>query len=150
MTDSSKITYLVLDKEKSYGFFRAGSVEGHGGCNYNGQEKEEMVRGKVREKRKRRTMRISGGRAHTSEWPELQMNCTISCFDWQYCCFTLPVCVPLPATAPASTSHSPNSSAALPLRQGLSTTHQQVAGRLSPCAGLPEVGLSRGGVHYNL
>lgn len=34
--------------------FRAGSVEGHKGCNYDGREKEETVHGKVREKRQRR------------------------------------------------------------------------------------------------
>lgn len=47
-------------------------------------------------------------------------------------------------------THSSNHSAAPPLCQGLSTTHRQAAGRLSPCAGLPGAGLRRGGVCYNL
>lgn len=41
-------------------------------------------------------------------------------------------------------THSSNHSAAPPLCQGLSTTHRQAAGRLSPCAGLPGGGAVEG------
>lgn len=38
------------------------------------------------------------------EWQLLQMSCTISCSDWQCCCFTLPVCL-CPSTSCSTCQH---------------------------------------------
>lgn len=109
-----------------------------------------------RKKQKRRSetweqsRRTSGHRAPHNLWTSdqhLKMNCTISWDRPAAVSPSLSMCVRAPATAPASTSHGSNHSAAPLLCQGLSTTtHWQGAGGRRSCAEIPRGGAGEGEV----